>query len=63
MERADLLKEIKTRIEKNEDSPEAMYAETKIILMKMYFTNTFSKDDIVKVCSDLIGLYYKLKDK
>lgn len=63
MERADLLKEIKTRIEKNEDSPEAMYAETKVILMKMYFTNTFSKDDIVNVCSDLIGLYYKLKEK
>lgn len=63
MERADLLKEIKTRIEKNEDSPEVMYAETKVILMKMYFTNTLNKDDIVKVCSDLIGLYYKLKEK
>lgn len=58
----DLLKEIKTRLEKNDLSPEAMYMEMKVILMQMYMTNSIGKDNIVKVCSDLIGLYYKLKD-
>lgn len=59
----EILKEIKSRIEKDENSPEAMYTEMKVILMRMYMTNTMSKDDVIKVCSDMIGLYDKLKSR
>ena len=58
----ELLKEIKTRIEKEDRPSQYLYAETKAIALQMYMTNKMSKENIVMMCADLIKLYENLKE-
>lgn len=54
---SDLLDEIKERLDKENRSVRALYAELVQYAEVMYLTNTFSRDSVIAMCSNLIKMY------
>lgn len=58
----EILKEIESKIENDNRSPEEIYAMIKQLGTYMLMTNTLSKENVIQFCSSLIKLYLNIKN-
>ena len=58
---AQILREIKVRIEGETRKPEQLYSELRSLGAQMVLTNTLTKDQVVHFCSAMVSLYLRLK--
>lgn len=55
-----LMEEIQNRVDKEQRTTKELYAIAKDNIMRMFFSGSMSKEQVVSVCSSLIKLYYNL---
>ena len=60
---AQILKEIKARIEGDTRKPEQLYNELRGLGAQMVLTNTLTRDQVIHFCSAMISLYKRLQPK
>lgn len=60
---ADLLKDIKSRIEEDTRPSEQIYAHIKSLGVQMVVTNSLNRETVVAFCAGLIRLYQNLTEK